>query len=222
MSFTLAHIWSGVRTRLIDPDAAEPAAITIEANNALNEFRGRVRQSREDWLDTVERTDILADKDVYDYPANVDTLKLIERLDLAGDGGVYPSQTSSYHAQYERADALTSRLYVADGLVLLPERQVRLAPIPTADMKDGLRWSYLPHMTPLAAPTDVPVGVPEQFFEWLIVGTIDRMRQFRGVELHDPAAYEAFRREQTARLERELRPKELIQPNRIIDDDEFS
>ena len=219
--YTLAHVWSGVRSRLLDPNAAEPAAITIEANFALNELRGRFRQSREDWLDTTETTDILADKDVYPYPQGVDTLKQIERLDLVADQGIYPSQVGGYYDRQARDFAQSTKVAVANGVVVMPNRNIRLQPMPTTNFRDGLRWTYLPIMTELINPDDVVVGLPGQFFEWLIVGTIDRMRQVRGVQLADPKAYEQFRQEQTARLVRELRPQSLLGPPRIVDEDEF-
>lgn len=221
MTYTLAHIWSGVRSRLRDPNAAEPAAITVEANNALNELRGRIKLSREDWLDTTARTDILSGKDTYDYPDQVDTLKMIERIDLAGGGIPYPAQRSSYHDRASRDEAQILRPLIADGVTVLTDRRIQIAPAPTADFAGGLRWTFLPRITPLVYAIDSPVGVPEQFFEWLIVGTIDRMRQFRGIALSDPQSYEQFRQEQTARLTKELRPKELMTPPHIIDEDEF-
>ena len=217
---TLAGIWSGVRERLMDPNAAAPGAITVEANNALNELRGRIRQSREDWLDAVEKTDILADLDVYDWPASVDTLKMIERLDLASDHGVFASQPMSYHEQHGRGVVAQAALVVADTVVVLPDRRIRLAPTPTVSYKDGIRWTFLPKITPMASPDD-PALVPEPLEEWLIVGTIDRLRQMRGVQLVDPQAYERFRNEQTLRVVRELRPRAQLAPLRIIDEDEF-
>ena len=217
---TLAGIWSGVRERLADPNAAAPGSITVEANNALNELRGRIRQSREDWLDIVEKTDILADKDVYDYPPSVDTLKMIERLDLASDHGIFPSQPMSYHEQFGRGVAAQAALVVADTVTVLPDRRIRIMPTPTATYKDGIRWTFLPKIVPMASPDDAAL-IPEPFEEWLIVGTIDRLKQMRGVELVNPRGYEQFRNEQTLRVLRELRPKELHSPLHIIDEDEF-
>lgn len=220
MRHSLAMLRGGVLSRLLNPKQIDIASVDIEINNSLEELAGKIRDIREDWMDRIDYLDIVANKDIYIIPDDCSQIKMVERLDRDSSLPVV-LRKQAYSKAWENDVVQYQRFDVVDLYVHLPDRKLRIIPKPESDAERSLRLTYQKRIPPLVNDKDYPDAFPDEIHEWLIPTALDRLRQYASVEVAKPQEFEGFRKEQTARLMRFLRPKESDQAPEWGDEDEF-
>lgn len=220
MRHTLAMLRGGVLSRLSNPKQVDIASVDIEINNSIEELASKVRDLREDWLDRIDYQDIKNDIDIYILPDDCGQIKMVERLDRDSVFPV-PLRKQAYSKAWENDVVQYQRFDVADLYVHLPDRKIRIIPKPANDATGALRLTYQRRVPPLINDKDYPGIFPDEIHEWIIPTALDRLRQYSSVDIAKPDEFESFRKEQTARLMRFLRPKESDQAPEWGDEDEF-
>lgn len=205
--------------RLLNVKSIDQAALGIEINNALEELVQRIRDAREDWLLRIATDHIVSGQDVYPLPDDCGDLIMLERMDINDEPAVQLRKVAYDKAWM--ADVVTLQRYDTDYLYApLPDRQIRLLPVPSGSMENGLRFTYHKRIPALLLDDESP-AVPEEIHEWLVVGALDRIRQYGGVELAKPQEFEQFRQEQGRRLDKFLRPAYMDEAPTWGDDDDL-
>lgn len=222
MRQNLGQLIDGCMTRIANANVIQESGYIEEINHAIEELVSRIRDQRGEWLERQDFLDVTADKDEFTLPEDCGFVTLLERSYGGGVEGLgyRVLQRVQKHEIEQWAEARQVNWNAPDCYSYIPNRKLVIRPKPTESVTKGLRVTYSARFLPLFNLEDYP-DVPDELHEWIIVGALDRLRQYPDAMITKADEFEMFRQEQNQRLTRFLAPTHLDQPSRIGDEDQF-
>ncbi len=187
MEMTLGQILGSVMARMTKRSAMPELMLIEQINGAGDEIIIAMRSAWSEKALTTSTVDLVADTDIYSWPADVDEVRKMDRLDL-GDEPVPVNRRALM-----RDDIETSTFFFQEGYtyVILPDDQFRLVEAPTDALTAGLRIRHYPKFVPLTALDDVP-NLPERIHECLVAKALTRIMGLEDVQIVNLKATVAF------------------------------
>lgn len=210
MQHNLGRLIDGCLARCASAGNLNPSAAAEEINNAIQEIYNIMRTRRSEWLKRVAYLDIASGIDLYRLPDDVGDIAYVQRLTATG----VPYKLQRYD----------SELFDNRNLAFNPPeiwaqigRSIRIAPIPTEAVNEGLRISYERKPVRLIDDEDVP-DLPDELHETVIALALMRLAQHAEIAIPNPDAVVGFARQQIELLQNWLVPRHR-EPVSIRDED---
>lgn len=217
---TLGSVRGACAVRMRNPRAIGLGALDHEIREATAEVIDRFRLARNRKVYASDVLSLVADLDLYDIPAGIGEIVLLERLDLgavavalvplaadrlsdrAGPGSIVISGTEGDIVLAERSAGS------AYAYTLHPGNRLQLHDMPRSNAARGLRVTHLPRPAGAVLPDD-HLPVPDEVGYAVEAATFRRLTGVQGVQWNDPKAIERFVATAEERLINWLEPADL-------------